>query len=277
MGLRGRVGCRERKETHVIAYRSLLIVGIIAGIIGVWRTTGWTRNACVECHGRPETMKAMPAWYQDAFIHWYGSVHGRKGVTCEKCHRGDPTQTDKAAAHQGVGNSTDLMSPLYYKNLPGTCGTCHRGIYQQFVGSRHYKSLKADRMAPSCTTCHGFRMDIGQVVPLQLAGRCALCHNREERGVKPEVVDLARKALEEIGQAEHEIQKARVVIELARGEGREPKEAEELVKTAQGRLKKTGELWHSFRLDVFQRELTEIRAVAGKAYATAKTAILGKR
>jgi len=149
---------------------------LLLGILGA-DAAGQAGNSCVDCHQRAETVTALPAWYQDQFVHWYGSVHGQKGVTCEKCHGVDASHTNKMLAHQSVKSSSDPQSPIYYKNLPETCGACHTTISQQFVQSRHYENLKADRLAPTCTTCHGFQMDVGGVAPLQIVGRCKMCHS----------------------------------------------------------------------------------------------------
>ncbi len=118
-------------------------------------------------------------------------------------------------------------------------------------------------------------MDINAVVPLQIAGRCALCHNARQ-GVKPEVADLTAKTLEGIAETEHAIRRAEAAIELAREQGRDPKGVERLLKTARDRLKNTGALWHSFRLSAFHQELSGIRAVAGEAYSAAQGAMPGK-
>lgn len=232
-------------------------------------------NSCVDCHQRPETVAALPAWYQDQFIHWYGSVHGRRGVTCEKCHGGDPDQTGKKLAHQNVKSAGDPRSRIYYKNLPETCGACHEAVYRQFVESRHYRNLKADWLAPTCTTCHGFQMDIRGVVPLQVVGRCQMCHG-QVRGVKPEIGKLARQSAEGIAEAEHAIRSAQLLLELAGEQGRKSREAEELLRTAQDRLRKTGELWHNFQLGAFRQELGEIQKMAEKAAAGAKQAMMKK-
>jgi formate-dependent nitrite reductase cytochrome c552 subunit len=208
-------------------------------------------------------------------VHWYGSVHGKKGVTCDKCHGGDPGQVSKKKAHAGVGSVKDAQSPVYYKNLPETCGTCHRGVYEQFVQSRHYQNLKADRLAPTCTTCHGFQMDIGGVEPLQVAGRCTICHN-PQKGVKPEVADLTRQIMDEITRTEQAIQKAQLAVDLAGEQGVEPKEASQMLRSARDRLKKTGDLWHRFHLTNFKQELMEIQATAGQAYRTARQAVKGR-
>jgi len=134
------------------------------------------KNTCVECHSRGETVGAFPSWAQDFFLHWYGAVHGKAGVTCDDCHGGNPAADKKKASHVGVFKSKNPRSMVYYKNLPKTCGTCHKDVAGQFSASHHSKNLVKENLAPSCTTCHGFEMEIEAVNPLQLAGRCSLCH-----------------------------------------------------------------------------------------------------
>jgi cytochrome c7-like protein len=227
----------------------------------------------VECHQRRETINALPASYEDQFVHWYESVHGRKGITCEKCHGGEPSRSEKEQAHRGMKSSRDPQSLIYYKNLPETCGKCHQGVYQQFVRSRHYQNLKTDRLAPTCTTCHGFEMDIRGVAPNQIVGRCMICHNTQQR-VKPEVSSLGRAAVEEIAQAEDAIRTAQMAVGAAREQGRAPTGPALLLDRAQDRLKKTGNLWHSFRLDAFKLELMEIQKMARKASSDAEAMLV---
>jgi hypothetical protein len=225
-------------------------------------------NSCVDCHQLPETAAAFPAWRQDQFAHWYGSVHGRKGVTCEKCHGGNPARGSKWLAHWGVREAMDPRSPTHYKNVPETCGTCHVSVYQRFTGTPHYKNLKADRLAPTCTTCHGFEMDVASVAPLQIARNCAMCHNADQRA-KPEVASAAQQAVEGVAAAEDAIRRAQVAVDLAKQRGAEPAQAEKLLSTARNRLQATGELWHSFRLSDFKQQLAGIEELALAAAADA--------
>lgn len=248
---------------------------LMIGILWMWGGTSWGANSCVDCHRLAKTVKALPAWYQDQFIHWYGSVHGRKGVTCDKCHGGDPDRSDRKQAHQGMKPSGDPDSRVYYKNLPETCGACHKGVYREFIQSRHYQYLKADRLAPTCTTCHGFQMDIEGVVPLQIAGRCTICHN-SRMGVKPEVAESAREALYGVERTNQFIQKTQVAIELAKEQGLNVKKAQALLTESRNRLKRTGERWHRFDLNGFKKELEEIHSHVDEAYAAAKRLLMKK-
>ncbi len=233
-------------------------------------------NRCVECHRRPETLRAFPAWARDQITHWYGAVHGRVGVTCEQCHGGDPRAAKKAEAHRGVVSPRKPQSPLYFKNVAEACRRCHVQVYQQFAQSHHYEVLKADHLAPSCTTCHGFEMDMKAVTPAQLLERCVLCHS-ESRGLLPEVQTLAQNALQGIERAERAIERAGWAVEFARDRNADAEVAQALVDSARARLRQTGELWHRFELDVFSEELAAIERLADHAYLTATRAVLGPK
>lgn len=225
-------------------------------------------NRCVECHRRVETVRAFPAWARDQITHWYGAVHGRVGVTCEKCHGGDPRAANKDVAHVGVVSPRRPQSPLYYKNVQEACGRCHAQVYQQFMQSDHYDVLKADHVAPSCTTCHGFEMDMGAVTPTQLVERCALCHN-ESRGQSPEVQTQARDAMQGSARVARAIERANWAVEFARDRNLDVMVPAALVDNARTRLRRTGELWHRFKLDMFTEELAAIQRVADRAYLSA--------
>lgn len=229
-------------------------------------------NTCVDCHWLKETAQQFDAWSRDHFVLWYVGVHGRNDVPCDKCHGGEPNETEKAAAHRGLRSSRDPESRIYYKNLPETCGTCHEQVYRQFVRSKHYKALIDDRLAPSCSTCHGFMMEIEPAMH-SIAERCALCHN-SRTGVKPDVADTVRAVLDHIARARQAIEKARLTIELARDRGRETARAEDLVSKAEELIDRTPAEWHRFQLVAFETELAAVEAVAERARVTAMDTML---
>jgi len=47
--------------------------------LGLSGSVSWGENSCVECHKKPETIRDLPAWYQDLFVHclWFGSWEKR--------------------------------------------------------------------------------------------------------------------------------------------------------------------------------------------------------
>ncbi|HEV2471761.1 MAG TPA: ammonia-forming cytochrome c nitrite reductase subunit c552, partial [Chthonomonadales bacterium] len=73
---------------------------------------------CAECHARQ----------QYAIVHEYEmSVHAKKGVTCLDCHQ--PGANQKKVDHHGFVISGHMTA--------GNCRSCHEGIYQEFLRSRH--------------------------------------------------------------------------------------------------------------------------------------------
>ena len=73
---------------------------------------------CAECHAR----------MQYSVVHEYEmSAHAKKGVNCLDCHQPGPGQ--KKLDHHGFVIATKLTA--------GNCRSCHEGIYQEFLHSRH--------------------------------------------------------------------------------------------------------------------------------------------
>src|SRR5690348_17686176 len=83
---------------------------------------------CAECHAR----------LQYSVVHEYEmSMHAKKGVNCLDCHSAANGQ--EKMDHHGFTISKHLTA--------GNCRSCHEGIYQEFLRSRH--------AAPSWAAVHG--------------------------------------------------------------------------------------------------------------------------
>lgn len=152
---------------------------------------------CAECHAR----------LQYSVVHEYEmSVHAKKGVNCLDCHQ--PSQGQQKKDHHGFVISTHLTA--------GNCRSCHEGIYQEFLRSRHAapswaaifgeKSLTPEEvsfseqfqpggtkrpphpfvvaegssaMASGCEQCHA----IGKPNDDGTIGTCTECHSRHTSSV----------------------------------------------------------------------------------------------
>ena len=133
---------------------------------------------CGGCHreGQKAAIRYTGSQH-DIIQHYNESIHG-KGLlksgltvtaTCTNCH----------TAHM-VLPASDPQSTVNPKNLPATCGTCHRGIEEQFEQSVHSRLVtKTDKALPVCNDCHsahsirrtdeaGFKLDI--------MDKCGRCH-----------------------------------------------------------------------------------------------------
>lgn len=73
---------------------------------------------CAECHVRQ----------QYSVVHEYEmSVHAQKNVNCLDCHQ--PAHNQQGQEHHGF--------VIVAKLTAGNCRSCHEGIYQEFMRSRH--------------------------------------------------------------------------------------------------------------------------------------------
>lgn len=231
-----------------------------------------SENRCVACHGSRDTIRQLPAWEREHFILWSRGEHGRSGVTCDACHGGDPAAKDAKAAHAVIRPSSDPESPIHYQRLPKTCGACHEEVYEAFVRSRHHRELVRDHLAPTCTTCHGFMMDV-ESPSAAVVESCELCHHRDPGGVKPQVVEEARAVFSHLARTRRSIGEAEAAIALAESFGAEPGQAPRQLGEAKTRLDTTGARWHRFHLDAFDQELAEIEALAEAAKQRAMQAV----
>jgi hypothetical protein len=133
---------------------------------------------CGNCHREGRKAAVRYLGQEHEIIPRYNeSIHG-KGLlksgltvtaTCTSCH----------TAHTVLPVS-DPQSTVNPKNLPATCGGCHRGIEEQFEQSVHSRLVtKTDKALPVCNDCHsahsirrtddtGFKLDI--------MNKCGRCH-----------------------------------------------------------------------------------------------------
>jgi hypothetical protein len=234
------------------------------------------QNSCVDCHRKAETIASLRPWQTDSYFSWKGSIHGQKGVMCEKCHGGDAAQSKKAQAHQGVLDASHPDSMIFYKNVPRTCSPCHQKIYEGFAQSKHYQSLKEDKMVPTCTTCHGFHMGIGVANLYELAGKCAVCHN-ERTKIYPKVPADVDEILAMTQKIEETLTKAEYTLELAREGRQEIKQLQARLKAVKVEWNRVSPLWHTFDLDLIKREAKATLKEVDQVYAQSKEIFLKKK
>jgi len=232
----------------------VLLGGLFIGFpIAVGATDGPAENTCVNCHA------ALPAGslIKVKSHGWTGSVHQLHGVTCDRCHGGVPTAADKEAAHAGLLGSSNPRSPVYFKNIPATCGRCHGAEFYKFSQSRHYRMLEETGQGPECVTCHG-SMETKILAPETLVGVCERCHN-ERMGVFPYVPQKARAVLlllresQVLLAAEKRLQGAKPDAEAVRELG-----------SASAALHAAKVDWHKFDLDTITDHLQDFAAALEK-------------
>jgi predicted CXXCH cytochrome family protein len=134
---------------------------------------------CGECHkekGKAASVKGLKE--VNAYFDYSQSVHGRslkeKGLlpaaVCTDCH----------TSHHNLKESNP-QSSVFPKNIPSTCATCHRGIYNDYVQSIHAIN-KGDgkEKLPTCADCHSAHK-ISETEQdrfiTEVTHQCGSCHN----------------------------------------------------------------------------------------------------
>ena len=133
---------------------------------------------CGNCHrANGRAGEAADLAETNALSDYSHSVHGR-GLT-EKGLLPSAICTDCHTAHFVLKHS-DPRSSVSHKNIPATCATCHRGIYNSFVESVHFTAKNVDpEKLPSCTECHSAHTisDVKQdEFMAEVTGQCGSCH-----------------------------------------------------------------------------------------------------
>lgn len=108
---------------------------------------------CGKCH-REEGQAARVSRVEkgNVVVDYSTSIHGvglqQKGLLpsamCTDCHNGHLILPHK-----------DERSSINIKNIPATCGACHRGIFTKFVQSIHSSTVsRTEKKLPTCKDCH---------------------------------------------------------------------------------------------------------------------------
>ena len=156
-------------------------------------------NECVWCHSR----LASPLKQTSRYAEWHISAHRSSGVSCDRCHGGNPATRDARQAHQSVRPASDPESRLHPRNLARTCRECHQPYVDAFVASRHYQKWKDGGVGPSCNTCHGHMASEVIYTPEQTAAMCASCHDSPTSRLprQPEIGEQAAATMQGIRRA----------------------------------------------------------------------------
>jgi cytochrome b subunit of formate dehydrogenase len=141
-------------------------------------------DLCARCHGEGEqaavrivTALPSPVESYEMSIHGMGLIQSGLVVTatCSSCH----------SAHRELPAS-DPNSTVNRANLANTCGTCHHGIEETFLGSIHAPgngdAESGPHGLPTCEDCHTShtisRTDQDDF-RLMMMSQCGRCHEHE--------------------------------------------------------------------------------------------------
>lgn len=168
------------------------------------------------------------------------STHARSGITCNRCHGGDPFATEKAAAHGGrfIGkpSSNDTLS---------MCGSCHKSQLAAFKTSRHFPERKGVARV-DCSGCHGAHLVGAQSSNFSFGYYCSGCHGLE---YLPELPSELMKMLAVADES-------RLLLRAIDDAGRKP--SDEIVKRRKEIRRLVSEVVHPTDLHVGHEKIAEI-------------------
>jgi hypothetical protein len=199
----------------------------------------------LECHATTINQIA-----QSNYAQWTNSKHALFNVTCDNCHGGNSSSDVKEIAHIGVSRSSESNSSVFYRNVPDTCGKCHKDELTQFKDSLHYQRLKALKQAPSCDTCH-MPHEFKVLNASEFQNLCSSCHNIDMK-IAPDVPEKAVNAINNAEKLKTEIRIADAAIKQAKQQGKDVSAAQKELDTAISIQDNLPILWHSFNLPNFQ-------------------------
>ncbi len=208
-------------------------------------------SCSLECHEDVIRKRAS-----DNFQQWSDSDHSKYYVTCDACHGGDPNANTENASHKTMKGINDTESPIYFKNIPDTCGKCHAEEMEHFKNTMHYQRLKAESRAPSCVTCHKphtFKV----LKSSEMTALCSVCHNPRDQIASADVPIDAKKALEKQKEFQDELLKAKTAIAADKAARKDVSHAQVDLDKAQAVMDDIPSLWHQFNLKDFDRQIQD--------------------
>lgn len=133
---------------------------------------------CGECHKENGKATATAELKEvNAFTDYSMSVHGR-GLT-EKGLLPSAVCTDCHSTHY-ILRESDERSSVNPMNIPATCSSCHKGIYDDYIASDHAITMDDHtKKYPTCADCHNAHIisEIDQDKFLnEVTHQCGNCH-----------------------------------------------------------------------------------------------------
>lgn len=138
---------------------------------------------CGQCHRSNGKANRTVALHQvNTLVDYSSSVHG-KGLT-EKGLTVTAVCTDCHSTHN-ILNETNERSTIYPRNVPATCATCHKGIYDEYIKSDHaITNDKVTKTLPTCVNCHTSHMISATGADQflnEVTLQCGSCHEETAR------------------------------------------------------------------------------------------------
>jgi predicted CXXCH cytochrome family protein len=204
-------------------------------------------NSCVKCHSNDLRTSTL----SNKYLEWHLSTHKLSGVSCDKCHGGNPGTNSKDKSHEGMLPPSDENSMTNPKNLPTTCNACHQEAATAFTKSRHFAVLKASGGGPSCDACHEHMSSNVVTTPAEGAALCAKCHTPGGATAASKHLQVPAKAEElmaSIERADGIVVWATSLLDVAKERKVDVTAEDRDLRAVDATLKEAKANWHTFTL-----------------------------
>ncbi|VVB89270.1 Doubled CXXCH motif (Paired_CXXCH_1) [uncultured archaeon] len=222
-------------------------------------------SCSLECH---EDVIRKTA--SDNYQQWSDSDHSKYYVTCDKCHGGNPDVKNESESHASMQGINNESSPIYFKNIPDTCGNCHTEEMKHFKDTMHYQRLQAESRAPSCVTCHkphSFKV----LKASEMTALCSVCHNPKDQVATATVPIDAKNALVKQKEFQDELMNAKNAVATDKAARKDVTSAQADLDNAQAVMDNIPSLWHQFNLKDFDSQVQKGIDYAKKAESKTST------
>jgi hypothetical protein len=162
---------------------------------------------------------------------------------------------------------SDQHSTLHYQRQLETCGQCHREKRQQFVQSKHYEALAAERTAPTCSTCHPAMSRRPELRSIVLHA-CRTCHAEGNADGLPLIADDAERIFNQLNIASGLLGWTRIHFELQDW----PDGSKDRVEQLEAQYQSMVDQVHQFHLQKTSEEAVEILATLRGIFEDARRA-----
>lgn len=206
-------------------------------------------SCSIDCHADFIRKTAV-----NNYLQWSDSIHAKYFVTCDQCHGGNSDAITEKDAHIGILNNSDNNSDIYFKNIPDTCGKCHKVELDNFKNTMHYQRLKAESVAPSCVTCHQphtFKVPAAS----DIVKLCSVCHNQKSMPYLATVPVDAQNALNKANELNEMIIRTQESIKHEKFVGHDIGSAQTRLDSATSIMNDIPSMWHKFDLKNFDQQI----------------------
>jgi len=140
---------------------------------------------CMRCHGDPKIFPRAGGADGSETVSFHDSIHGKAleksglkvAPNCATCH----------GFHEIRSPRRDPKSTVAREHVPGTCGSCHSKILDEYSASIHGEQLaKGNESVPVCSDCHSAHAISGtpEVRRLTILAQCGSCHDSSLRSYR---------------------------------------------------------------------------------------------